>query len=365
MMIADLHAHPVLPAYLYGRDLRRHWMSGSLANPLASRSDFVMLRRGGVRLLGSSLYAPAREMKQWAPLRWLARLMPHTRKLLHASRWELLLDMMDELERQIERAQGVELARSNAELDRVLTSPNTALVHTVEGAHVLEGDLRNVEALARRGVASLTLAHLFPDRAAGQVVALPPWLGVRRWWKRHVRVELSRGLSAFGRDLVEAMVEHRIIPDLAHATPAARAQVLELVNGRAPVVASHVGAHACFPDPYNLRPDEIRAIARTGGVIGVISEPRWLQGRRPEPGLLPMWRTMEHIRDVTGSWEHVAIGTDFDGGVFPPGELADASRMPNVAAMLKRRGVPDADIARVMGANVRRVLRLGWRETAP
>ena len=133
MMIADLHAHPVLPAYLYGRDLRRHWMSGFLANPLASRSDFAMLGRGGVRLLGSSLYPPALDMKRSALPRWAAHLMPHTRKLLHAPRWEVLLDMMRVMEEQIARAEGIELARSNAELDQILASGNTVLVHTIEG----------------------------------------------------------------------------------------------------------------------------------------------------------------------------------------------------------------------------------------
>ena len=174
-------------------------------------------------------------------------------------------------------------------------------------------------------------------------------------------VQLARRLTPFGRELVKEVTWFRMMPDLAHSTPAARADVFALVDGRTPVVASHVGVRACYDVPYNLSDDEIREIARTGGVIGVISEPRFLQGRDPEPGLMPIWRTMSHIREVTGSWDYVAIGTDFDGGVVPPDALRDSSRLPSIAEMLRRQGVAEDEIARVMIGNVRRVLHLGWR----
>src|SRR2546423_1642872 len=175
--LTDIHAHPAMNSFLWHRDLRRHYWTGRTFTPLASLTDFKMLEKGGVKVLWSSLHIPERQYFGCFLLRILAHFLSGGRKLLKLSAWECLLVMMAEMERQVARAgDRFQMARSNAELDQVLASGKTAIVHTVEGGHVLgaglaeddlAGRLSRLEQLAGHGVASLTLAHLFPNDLAG------------------------------------------------------------------------------------------------------------------------------------------------------------------------------------------------------
>lgn len=359
--ITDIHAHPPLNAYLFDRDLRRHHFSGRTFNPLSSLSDFVMLEEGDVRVVWSSLHVPERAFFRCRLLWLLAHLTRGGRKLVRLSAWDCLLDMMDEMERQVERAPAFAVARSNRELDEVLESGRRAVVHTVEGGHVLEGHLHRVAELAERGVASLTLAHLFPNNLAGHAEGISAVLRRLPVCPLDTGVAAPRGLTPFGRQVVEEMVRVSMVPDLTHCTPTARKEVLDIVADRIPVIASHVGVRALNSIDYNLYDAEIQRIHGSGGVVGVIFMPYWLDRDNPRDGLKSVWKTMSRIREVTGDWSAVAIGTDFDGFTDPPDDLGDASRLPRVRWMLRDHGIEPSDIEAIMGGNARRVLRRGWR----
>jgi membrane dipeptidase len=118
---------------------------------------------------------------------------------------------------------------------------------------------------------------------------------------------------------------------------------------------------ACHnPHPFNLTDEEIREIARSGGAVGVIFMTHLLDENHPRNGLDAIWRTIEHIVEVTNSWDHVALGSDFDGFTDPPDDVPDASAMGNVTATLLERGVPDDALKKVLGGNALRVLQDGW-----
>ena len=369
--LTDVHAHPAMNAFLWDRDLRRHYWTGGAFDPLASLTDFKMLEKGKVKVLWSSLHIPESEYFRCWLLRIAAHLTRGGRKLLKLSTWECLLVMKAEMERQVARTDRFEIARSNAELDRALGAGKTAIVHTVEGGHVLgagleaddlDGRLGRVDELADGGVASLTLAHLFPNDLAGHADAIPEATPKIPFCSLDDGVDPARGLTPVGRAVVERMVEQRVIPDVAHCTPVARREIYELVADRIPVVATHVGVQSMNPLPYNLDEDDVRAIARSGGVAGVIFMPYWLEQSHPGPGLEAIWRTMQTLVEWSdGSWEHVAIGTDFDGFTDPPDDCDSAANLPLVREFLESKGVsqPDADAA--LGGNARRVLREGWR----
>jgi membrane dipeptidase len=370
--LTDIHAHPAMNAFLWDRDLRRHYWTGKTFDPLASLSDFKMLEKGGVKMLWSSLHIPERPYFDC----WLIRLAAHLtrggRRLLKLDAWECLLVQMDQMERQVARAgDRFQLARSNAELDQVLAAGKTAIVHTVEGGHVLGAGLEpddlparlaRLEQLANRGVASLTLAHLFRNELAGHAEAIPAAQRKLPTCPLETCVDLDRGLTATGRAVVERMVELRMIPDVTHCTPIARRDIYDLVANRVPVIASHIGVQSMNPEPYNVDKSDVQAIAASGGVVGVIFMPYWLEKSHPDAGLEAIWKTMETLRDWSGGlWDHVAIGTDFDGFTDPPDDCDSEAQLPRVREMLDAKGLSEDDAEAVTGGNARRVLTGGWR----
>lgn len=372
MTLTDIHAHPAMNAFLWDRDLRRHVMGGDSFNPLASLSDFEMLSKGGVEVLWSALHVPEQEFLDNPPIHLAAHFTHGGRMMLERNAWECLLAQMTEMEEQVERSsERFRHVRSNAELDAARADGRTAIIHTVEGGHHLSagladddvaGRLARVDTLADRGVASITLAHLFPNDLAGHVDAIPKEEHRILFWRVDPQVDLTRGLTELGRAVLERMVERRILPDVAHCTVPARRQIYEQVAGRIPIVASHVGVSTLNPEPYNLTEDDVRAIAAGGGLVGVIFMPYWLEASHPKDGLDAIWQTMQQIDAwAGGGWQHVAIGTDFDGFTDPPDDCADESRLPKLRTHLERQGLAADAIDRILGANARRVLAAGWR----
>jgi membrane dipeptidase len=370
--LTDIHAHPAMNAFLWDRDLRRHYWTGRTFDPLASLSDFKMLEKGGVKVLWSSLHIPERGFFRCRLLWLAAHLTAGGRTLLRLDDWHCLLVQMAEMERQVARAgDRFQLARSNAELDAVLAKGKTAIVHTVEGGHVLgagladddvAGRLQRLDELAHRGVASLTIAHLFPNDLAGHAEAIPANQRTGLLCRPKTGVDPQRGLTDTGRAVVARMVDLRMVPDVTHCTPVARRQIYELVDNRVPVIASHVGVQSMHQVDYNLDRADVEAIAATGGVVGVIFMPYWLDAADPGPGRDAIWRTMQTLRDwSSGSWDHVAIGTDFDGFTDPPDDWDSEAQLPQVREMHESTGVARADADAVLGGNARRVLRNAWR----
>jgi membrane dipeptidase len=260
------------------------------------------------------------------------------------------------------------MAHNNAELDEALRKGAMAIVHTVEGGHVLDagledsdidGRLARLGQLAESGVASLTIAHLFPNKLAGHTEGIPPKPKILGC---HLRtgVEDDRGLTPRGEAVIKHMVELRMIPDVTHCTSAARGRVYELVGNRIPVIASHSGVHSLNPVRYNLEREDVEAIAASGGVVGVIFMPYWLDRANPGRGLDAIWQTMLQLREWSGSWDHVAIGTDFDGFTDPPDDCSSAGELPKVREMLEERGLEREDMEAVLGGNARSVLSAGW-----
>lgn len=360
--LTDVHAHPSLKAYLFGRNLWRHYGSGGAFNPFASRTDFPSLDRGGVGIVWAAHYVPEAEIFRDC---WLAgvaaRLSGAYGRLAHGTPLDRLHAMVAALEREIARAPNqAEVARSVADLDRIRAGRKIAVVHTVEGAHVLHGDPERIGDLAAAGVALITLTHFYANGLAANVDGIPRGMWLRKACSFDFGLD-GPALTETGREVLAAMTRHRVIVDVSHCTPAARAAIYSELDSGRPIMASHVGVQRLNPDPYNLADDEIREIARRGGAVGVIFMPYWLSAARPTNGLDAICDTMEHIHAITGSWDHVMIGTDFDGFTDPPDDVPDASALPRLTQALLDRGVPEDDLRKILGGNARRVLECGWR----
>ncbi|MCK5573965.1 MAG: membrane dipeptidase, partial [Bacteroidetes bacterium] len=171
--------------------------------------------------------------------------------------------------------------------------------------------------------------------------------------------DLSKGLTPFGENVVERMIELGMIVDLTHSTPLARDRVFDINNNRHPLVFSHVGVHAIADYPMNPTDDEIGKVAACGGVVGIIFKNFWLKRNAGKDGLELIGQTASHIQDV-GGIETVAIGTDFDGFTDPPDDAKDMADIPRVRDYLLGTGFSQSDVEKILGGNAVRVLNDGW-----
>jgi len=158
------------------------------------------------------------------------------------------------------------------------------------------------------------------------------------------------GLTERGRALVRRLEERRILLDLAHASPRTIADAVALAQR--PVVVSHTGVRGTCDNLRNLSDDELRGVARTGGVIGI-----GFWGRRGEGAVCgedadAVARAIRYAVDVAGI-DHVGLGSDWDGTVSVP---FDAAGLVELTDALLAAEFSDEDVTKVMGGNAVRLL---------
>ena len=332
LTVVDLHADSLL----WGRDLNRRATFGHV--------DVPRLSEGGVALIGlaASTKVPRNANlernddrtdavtlialgQRWPRATWgslLARalhLALRLRAMAADSAGQLtLVETRRDLEGYLQR--------------RSVDAQITAAFLAIEGAHALDGELDNLDILARAGYTMLSPTHFFDTAFAGSAHGV-----------------VQGGLTAAGRDLLSRMESIGMVMDVAHASSATIDDVLSLAAR--PVVASHTGVRAAVPGVRNLPDDQVRGIAATGGLVGIGFWPVACGG--DDVGAIA--RSVVAAIELAGV-QHVGLGSDFDGAVPTP---FDATGMPLLTEALLVEGMSEADIGAVMGGNALRVLAAG------
>jgi membrane dipeptidase len=177
-------------------------------------------------------------------------------------------------------------------------------------------------------------------------------------------------LTEEGRRLLSEMAGLGMILDLSHSSDESYLQSIERYEGV--VIASHANPRALLRDAPRqerfLSDDMIRALAQRGGVAGIVPYNRFLKGDwRPEDRketitLDYVTAMIDYICQLTGSADHVALGSDFDGGFGverSPAEIDTVADLQIVGAKLKERGYAETDIEKTLNGNWLRILRQG------
>lgn len=368
--VLDLHAHPSFNVSLFNRVITsRLYRSRSAFDPFSVRTNIPTLQEGQVDVLLSVVYAPEQgifdECRLLRILRFFMR--PVWNKIYDRPYFDVTSQMLDEMEKAVDGAVDAQtgeplakIAHSVAELDEILSQPAArpiAFIHAIEGGHCIDGQMENLQAFFDRGVAYMTLAHFFPNEIVHPVFPWPEY--IQKFGCFRGERDLTLGLTAFGEQVVEKMVELGMLIDVSHCTPPARARIYDIVGNRRPILATHVGAYGINPSPYNLQDWELKRIAESGGAAGVIFMNYWLMPHETKRGLNFIMRTIDYFTNVAGV-EHVAFGSDFDGFTDPPDDLKDASKLPFLTQRLVAENYRETDIEKILGGNALRVLRQGW-----
>jgi len=327
-------------------------------------TDIPRLKRGRV---GAVLFGVYVEPQDYPQSQWVARTMEQ-------------IDAFHEEARR--NARDVEIARTADDVLRIRKSGKIAVMVSLEGGHRIQDSLRLLRTYHRLGVRYMTLAHFRTNN----------------WADSDSDVAVHNGLSPFGREVVKEMNRLGMIVDVSHVSSKTVLDALDA--SRSPVIASHSSAKALNEIPRNMSDDILRAIGRKGGVVCInfhagyldkdaykvymsnresrvreVKEALALQASRPERWetaraimqryyrMMPpvdvqqLLRHIDHVAKVAGA-DHVGLGSDFDGisGMVPRG-MEDVSKYPVLVKGLIDMGYSDADIRKIMGENLLRVLR--------
>lgn len=318
-IVVDLHVDTFIWRRLLGYNIRRRHRPLPFGSPFCYHADLPRLREGGVGAVGFGVVTfPFPE----------GRAEGSARRTIRIARGDLA-----------KSPDLVEVVRDASAIPEVHARGKIAAFLGIEGAHALGGRLDRLAEIRRLGVLYITVVH-FTSNPFGHP-------------SNRLRMA-DRGLTPLGRDLIGEMERHRICVDLAHLN---RTGFLEAARlARRPVIVSHTGIAEVRPLWRNIDGEQIRAVAETGGVIGVIFYPGFLT-RRSRCGLDAVVDHIDAIRKW-GGVETAALGSDFDGMITSlPDGVRDVTGFPLLTEALLRRGYGAEDVKKILGGNALRALR--------
>ena len=327
-------------------------------------TDIPRLRAGGVKAQFWSVYVPAG--------------MRHDGKALSTT-----LEQIAIVKSMIARYPDVcELALTVDDVERISREGKIASMIGVEGGHSIENSIAVLRQLYAEGARYMTLTHS----------------DTLDWADSATDEERNGGLSPFGQEVVREMNKLGMLVDISHVSIPTMKQAIEI--SQAPVIFSHSSARAIADHPRNVPDDVLKLTAANGGVVMVNFYPGFVVPAAAERGkkAIPFLRELknkygndsdkiraemrnwaiqnptdpgsihvvldhiDHIAKVAGV-DHVGIGSDYDGIETVPRQLEDVSTYPRITQGLLDRGYSEADIHKILGGNLLRVMRAA-EETA-
>lgn len=244
--------------------------------------------------------------------------------------------IFDGIEKQVADSDGMAaIAKTISDLKENKKHDRRSIMLGIENGLALEGDLKNVEYFANRGITYITLCHNgdndICDSCRGK--------------------QTFGGLSDFGKQVVREMNRLGILVDLSHAGETTFYDCIK--ESCKPIVCSHSNCRSLCDHPRNLTDDQMRALAANGGVMQITMYPGFLE-KNENATILDALKHLKHAIEIMGI-DHVGIGTDFDGDGGVPG-LRNASEMINLTRFLIKEGYTDEEIEKIWGGNWMKLL---------
>ncbi len=281
----------------------------------------------------------------------------------------------------------IEIAESHSDLIRINKKGNFALMISMEGAHPIGDDLQKLEQFYKKGVRSImvTWNNSINWASSSQDETLFPEKLQRK------------GLSKLGRKFIDKMDELGILIDVSHAGEATFRDIIKISKN--PIIASHSAVYNICPHNRNLKDEQIKAIAASGGLVGIPFVANFLDstfarkesqmrsqhsklvdsiksnwkgsvlareeriGRilnseydKIKPSVATVVDHIDYVVRLVGV-DYVGIGSDYDGIGVAPENLEDVSYFPELTKELMRRKYEESEIKKIMGGNFLRVLK--------
>jgi membrane dipeptidase len=279
----------------------------------------------------------------------------------------------------------IQLVKNAKDLELADKQQKLAAMIGVEGGHMIENRLANIDSLAKRGMAYLTLTWNNST----------PWASsAAEETSGKVKSE-NAGLNDFGKQVVKRLNKLGVMVDLSHVGEKTFYDAIKISTK--PVIVSHSCAYALSPVPRNLKDDQIKAVGKNGGVVCINfysgfldstystkqnvffakfdNEFKMLTGRygrnsaidtlnfnhqadadATRPPIALLIKHINHVVRLIGI-DHVGLGADFDGAESFPLGINSVADYPKITEELIKSGYSESDIKKILGGNVIRLIR--------
>ncbi len=231
----------------------------------------------------------------------------------------------------------LEIATTHTEYRAARARGAHVVLPAIQGGNALEKAPGGLDAIPNCPIVRVTLVHL--TNAAYGITSSPLKL-----WKG------KQGLTDKGRDFVRHLNAKHVFCDLAHINERGFWDAVEVHDKHLPMIATHTGVSGVNPHWRNLDDRQVRAIADSGGVVGIIFAQNFLRPRGGPKDADLVVAHMEHVMKVGGE-QAVALGTDYDGAIIPPHDLRSGLAYVRLVQKLLDRGHPDERIRGFLGDN--------------
>ena len=235
----------------------------------------------------------------------------------------------------------VAICRNLPEYEAAKRADKHAVFFGIQGGNALDRDLAALDLIPDDLIIRITLVHLSTS-TLGVTSAPSPQ---KAWNKK------GDGLTSTGREYVRRLNEKKIFVDLAHIDKRGFWDVVEVHDKSQPLIDTHTGVDGVHRSWRNLDDAQIKAIADTGGTIGIIYQWGFLGG----PESRRIVDHMAHIVDVVGD-DHVSLGSDWDGMILPPRDMPTCLELPKLVQHMLDRGWSGERVKKILGGNFLRVL---------
>ena len=232
------------------------------------------------------------------------------------------------------------VARTASDYEAARDAGKHAAFVGIQGGNAFDEDADALDRVPERLILRVTLLHLTSSELGGTSSPLGA----------------DPGIGRRGKDFVERLDERRIFVDLAHAGERSFWDAVEVHDRSLPLIVTHTGVSGVHRHWLNLDDEQIRAIAKTGGVVGIMYHAPFL-GDGPFSGRVEtVVRHLEHVRDVGGD-DAPALGSDWDGAILTPRDMPTCLELPRLVETMLTRGWRPESVKKALGGNFLRALR--------
>ena len=321
--VIDLHVDSFIWSRILGYQLQRRHSPGLLNARFYSQVDIPRLRRA--RIGGATWVITT---NPWRTQRGRARALNNN-----------LARLTRTLQAQTD---DVQVVRSLSDYVQAKEKGRHAAFIGIQGGNAFDHPAAWA-VLASGAILRVTLVHLTNSRLGDTSSPL--------------RLRPDAGLSELGRALIEKLERSNIVVDLAHASKKTFDDVLQAHDKTKPLLVSHTGVSSVFHNWRNLTDEQLRAIANSGGVVGIFFYGSFLGGGLRGGSVTCIARHIAHAVSVIGA-EHVALGSDWDGMIITPRDMPTCLELPRLVQALLDLNLTDRQIRSVLGGSFLRLLGL-------